>query len=97
MEDSGYLQHLLPGDVVLADGGFDVADSVAYHGATLVIPAFTKGQLSAEDVEATCQLANVIIHVEQIIGAVCQCFQTLSATGVLPKSWPLRKLIELSC
>ena len=53
----------LPGDVVLVDRGFDVADSVAYHGVTLDIPAFTKGrdQLSAEDVEATCtrKLANV--------------------------------------
>ena len=39
VENSGYLKHLLPGDVVLADRGFDVADSVALYGATLDIPA----------------------------------------------------------
>ena len=53
----------------------------------LDIPAFTRGrdQLSPEDVEATRKLANVRIHVERIICAVCQRFQILSATGVLPK------------
>ena len=94
VENSGYLQHLLPGDVVLADRGFDVADSVALYGATLDIPAFTRGhdQLSAEDVEATRKLANVRIHVERIIGAVRQRFQILSATGVLPKELATKKL-----
>ena len=60
MENSGYLQHLLPGDDVLADRGFDVADSLALYGAILDIPAFTRGrdQLSPEDVEATRKLAN---------------------------------------
>ena len=42
VEHSGYLNKLLPGDVVLADRGFDVADSVAMLGATLDIPAFTR-------------------------------------------------------
>lgn len=53
VENSGYLTHLLPGDVVLADRGFDVTDSLALYGATLDIPVFTRGcdQLSAEDVE----------------------------------------------
>ena len=87
VENSGYLNHLSPGDVVLADRGFDVADSLALFGATLHIPAFTRGrdQLLAVDVEATRKLANVRIHVERIIGSVRQRFQILSATGVLPK------------
>ena len=76
VENSGYLRHLLPGDVVLADRGFDVADSVAYH---------------VEDVEATRKLANVRIHIERIIGAVRQRFQILSATGVLPKEMVSKK------
>ena len=42
-EHSGYLNNLLPGDVVLADHGFDVADSVGLMGASLDIPDFTKG------------------------------------------------------
>ena len=87
VEHSAYLNNLLPGDVVLADRGFDVADSVAMLGATLDIPAFTRGckQLPPSDVEATRKLANVRIHVERIIGAVRQRFQILSATGVLQK------------
>ncbi len=85
VENSGYLRHLLPGDVVLADRGFDVANSVALHGATLDIPAFTRGceQLPPADVEATRKLANVRIHVERIIGVVRQRFQILSTTGVI--------------
>ena len=52
-ENSGILKNLLPGDIVLADRGFDIADSVGFHGARLYIPAFTRGkkQLSALEVE----------------------------------------------
>ena len=87
VENSGYLKYISPGDFVLADRGFDVADSLALFGATLAILAFTRGQnqLSAADVETTRRLANVRIHVERIIGSVRQRFQILSATGVLPK------------
>ena len=94
VENSGYLKHLLPGDVVLADRGFDVADSVALYGATLHIPAFTRGcdQLGPSEVEATCKLANVRIHVERVIGAMRQRFQILSATGVLQKEMYSQKL-----
>ena len=54
-ENCGYLYKLQPGDVVLADRGFNVQESVAYRGAILNIPAFTKGkaQLPAVDVEET--------------------------------------------
>ena len=82
-----WIPNLLPGDVVLADRGFDVADSVAMLGATFDIPAFTRGceQLPPSDVEATRKLVNVRIHVERIIGAVRQRFQVLSATGALQR------------
>ena len=36
----------MPGDVVLADRGFNVEECIAYRGATLNIPAFTRGNLS---------------------------------------------------
>ena len=87
VENSGYLKYITPGDFVLADRGFDVADSLALFGATLDIPAFTRGknQLAAVDIENTRRLANDRIHVERIIGSVRQRFQILSATGVLPK------------
>ena len=86
-EHSGYLNNLLPGDIILADRGFDVADSVAIMGASLELPAFTKGreQLSASEIENTRKMANVRIHVERAIGAVCQKFTILSATGVITK------------
>lgn len=52
-EQCGILNKLLLGDIVLADRGFDIADSVAIQQACLHIPAFTKGkaQLSALEVE----------------------------------------------
>ncbi|KAL1424616.1 hypothetical protein MTO96_020020 [Rhipicephalus appendiculatus] len=63
-EFSGILDHLTQGDVVLADRGFDIADSVGLYCARLHIPPFTKGkrQLSAVDVESTRKLANVRIR-----------------------------------
>ena len=66
---------------------------MALQGATLDIPAFTRGcdQLPPGDIEATRKLANVRIHVERIIGAVRQRYQILSATGALQKELVCRK------
>ena len=49
------LSKLLPGDVVLADRGFDIAEDVARMQATFQIPAFTTGllQLSPKDIGDT--------------------------------------------
>ena len=54
-EHCGFLVLLLPGDVVVADRGFNIEDSVDLRGATLDIPAFTlrKVQLTPEEVEST--------------------------------------------
>ena len=38
------LTHLVPGDLVRADRGFDISDSVRAYCSTLKIPAFTKGK-----------------------------------------------------
>ena len=74
---------------MLADQGFTITDSLALVGATLDLPAFTRGcsQLTPTDVEATRKLANVRIHVERVTGMVGQRFQILSATGVLSKEY----------
>ena len=71
-ENSRILNNLLPGYIVLADRGFDIAESVAIYQAKLHIPAFTRGkkQLSAKEVEETRKIANVRIHVERVIGLV---------------------------
>ena len=42
-EHCGILDKIIPGDVVLADRGFDIADSVGVMQGCLHIPAFTKG------------------------------------------------------
>ena len=46
-ENSGLLRKLLPGDIVLAYRGFDIADSVGFYQARLHIPAFTRGKKTA--------------------------------------------------
>lgn len=59
-----------------ADRGFLIAESVGMCHATLVTPAFTKGkrQLCSGDVEATREIANVRMHVKQVIGMSYELF-----------------------
>lgn len=87
-EHCGYVSNLQPGDIILANRGFDAADSVAIMHGTLDIPAFTKGHEHAGKIENTRKLANVRIHIERVIRAVCQRFTILSAAGVLSKESP---------
>ena len=81
-DHSGILKKLLPGDVVLADRGFDIAESVGMMQAKLHIPAFTRGkqQLTALEVEDTRSIANVRIHVERVIGSIRQKYSILQST-----------------
>ena len=67
---------------MLADRSFDISDSVAYCGATLKLPAFTRGedQLSAVDIERTRKIANVTIHVERVIGLIRRKYTILQST-----------------
>ena len=78
----GILSKLFPGDVVLADRGFDIADSVGLCQAKLSQPAFTRGkdQLTALEVEETRSIVNVRIHVERVISCVRQKYGILSDT-----------------
>ncbi len=43
-ESSGILDCLMPGDIVLADRGFDISDSIGMMQAKLHLPAYTKGK-----------------------------------------------------
>lgn len=69
-EDSGILNLLLPGDVILADRGFNLQVEVALLHANLVTPTFVKRarQLDPRDVEFTRRIASVRIYVENVIG-----------------------------
>ena len=81
-ENCRFLDKLVPGDVVMADRGFTVAESVGTRQARLVIPAFTKGksQLDPVDVEKTRGIANVRIHVERVIGLFGRKYIILEGT-----------------
>lgn len=81
-EHCGILTNIIPGDIVLADRGFDIAESLGTVQARLNIPAYTKGkdQLSALEVEETRTIANVRIHVERVIGNVKQKYSILQNT-----------------
>lgn len=70
------------GDIVLADRGFDISDSVGLMQAKLHIPVFTKGksQLSALEVHETRKIANVRINDEHVIGNVRQKYSILQST-----------------
>jgi len=78
--ESGILKKLLPGNILLADRGFDIAKDVSLMQASLEIPTFTIGltQLSPNDVEKTRKIVNLRIHVERVIGATRQGFSILS-------------------
>ena len=81
-ENCGILKNLLPGDLILADRGFTVHESVWYYGAQLNIPAFMRGkdQLDPVDIETTRGIANVRIHVERVIGTLRQKYTILQST-----------------
>ena len=79
---SKFVKKLLPGDIVLADIGFDIGELIAMEGAKLHIPAFTRGknQLSGKEVEHSRKIFNVRIHVERIIGVLRQKYTILQST-----------------
>lgn len=105
-EESGLLENLLPGDVILADRGFDIAESVGLFCARIKIPAFTKGEkeLSKIEVEQTRSIANIRIHVERVIGNICKKYGILSATQPIDfavardrDKTTLDKIVAVSC
>ena len=81
----------MPGDVVLADRGFDIAESVGFYCAKVKIPAFTKRkkQVSGEDVESTRRIGSFRIHVERVIGLVRNKYTILQS--MLPLDFLITK------
>ena len=82
MKNSNLLSHLISGDTVLADKGFDIKESTAMYCAHVTLPAFRKGkkQLTGIEVEQTRRIANVCIHVERVIRLIRQKYSLLSGT-----------------
>ena len=93
---SGLIDLLEPGDNVMADRGFDIADILPV-GVTLNIPPFkgSRSQLTPAESEETAQIAAVRIHVERAIGRI-KNYHILN--GVLPLSLcPLTNQIFTVC
>ncbi|XP_051803372.1 uncharacterized protein LOC127533698 [Acanthochromis polyacanthus] len=104
--NSGFLDHLQPGDVVLADRGFTIQNQVGLYCAKVEIPAFTRGkkQLGAAELEDTRRLAAVRIHVERVIGQARSKYKMLK--GPVPISLlstddtdytTLDKIVRVAC
>lgn len=78
-EHSGFLDLLEPGDVVLADKGFHIADLLALRRVTLNIPTFLKKnqQLNPLDIEKDKQVTSLRVHIERVIGVLRLKYQCL--------------------
>lgn len=78
-QNSGFLDLLQPGDVVLADKGFDFADLIALRGARLNIPTFLRKnqQMNPLDLERDKQVTSLRVHVERIIGVLKNKYEYL--------------------
>ena len=79
--NSGYLNFINPGDIILADRGFDIGENIGLLGAQVKTPAFTRGkpQLSPAEIESSRNLAHVRIHIERVIGLVRSKYKILSS------------------
>lgn len=97
--DSGFLEHIEAGDVVLADKGFPgIKAPVENKHGVMVFPPFSKGQLqfTNEEMEMTYQVAQVRIHVERAIQRV-KVFNILNSrvpTELIPS---MTDIVRMCC
>ena len=81
--DSGVLDKLVPGDVVLGDRGFTIADLCAEKGATAEIPHFREGRpaFGLDETARNKLIARSRVHVERFNERIKK-FRIIS--GVVP-------------
>lgn len=103
--NSGLLDKLNPGDVVLADRGFLIQEDFACKNVKVIMPAFTKGksQLERKSIETSRLYSRARIHVERVINR-CRDYRILKGpipisllkrpAGVLPT---VNKIVRVSC
>ena len=71
MQWCGLLSLLEPGDSVVADRGFTIADLLDLEGVALNIsPMKTNDQFTQRELTTTHRIANQRIHVERAIGRI---------------------------
>lgn len=79
--DSGFLDLVQPGDVVMADKGFPgIKSGLEQVQAVLVMPPFLQNsdQFSEREVTETYNIAQVRIHVERLIQRIKWCYNILN-------------------
>ncbi|XP_021163909.2 uncharacterized protein LOC105939542 isoform X2 [Fundulus heteroclitus] len=78
-EQCGILHKLLPGDFLLADRGFNVADEDGLMCAELKAPGFTRGRarMRPKWPAETQQRAQLRVHVEKVVGLVRDTYSIL--------------------
>ena len=106
-ENSNFLKYVQYGDVITADRGFNIAETLGKSGEKLDIPSFTTGQsqVRPEKVEDTRIIANVRIHVERVIGNLRKKYSILNRTIPIDflkknndeKVTTLDKIVHTSC
>lgn len=82
---SGFLNNLQEGDLVLADKGFLIEELVTEKKAHLKLPCFVKdgGQLHPTEIEKSRKLSSLRIHVERVINILRQKFNICSDIAVM--------------
>ena len=98
VEKSGFLETLMPGDLILADRGFTIRDIVYAKQADLNIPPFLHGRATftaAEEIQ-TKKIARVRIHVERAIERVKK-FRILGRRLPLTLAAILSQLVFVAC
>lgn len=97
IEESGFLDTIEEGDLVMADKGFTIGDLLAKKKAYLNIPPFLRGQqFSKEQIDETRSIATVRIHVERAFGRVKQ-FHILDPNIPLSLSRNIESIFKVCC